>query len=197
MQCQMVYRTTHGVLDTLHWEGFREGVDDVRYLTTLLNTLNGVIGRFPHNPLVAQTHAWLTKLDVANGDLDDIRREMARRIMALLDLGSGSSPEQLLKKIDLRQVKIVTIPEPWRFKIDPHDQGVKEKWFDPAIDDTKWVTIRTDKKAGWETQGFADQKVGHGWYRTDLPLKHLSRKFIYLALPQNLWVFGGAHERPT
>ena len=29
------YPTVDGVIDTLQWEGIREGVDDVRYLTTL------------------------------------------------------------------------------------------------------------------------------------------------------------------
>ena len=30
------YPQTNGVIDTIQWEGFREGVDDVRYLTKLL-----------------------------------------------------------------------------------------------------------------------------------------------------------------
>jgi hypothetical protein len=30
------YPTSDGVVDTIAWEGFREGVDDVRYLSTLL-----------------------------------------------------------------------------------------------------------------------------------------------------------------
>ena len=29
------YPTANGVVGTLQWEGFREGVDDVRYITTL------------------------------------------------------------------------------------------------------------------------------------------------------------------
>ncbi len=34
-----VYPTTNGVIDTIQWEGFREGVDDVRYLTLLLKLI--------------------------------------------------------------------------------------------------------------------------------------------------------------
>ncbi len=34
------YPTVDGVIDTLAWEGFREGVDDVRYITTLEDVLN-------------------------------------------------------------------------------------------------------------------------------------------------------------
>jgi len=36
-----VYPTVDGVVDTLAWEGFREGVDDVRYLSTLEGLLTG------------------------------------------------------------------------------------------------------------------------------------------------------------
>jgi hypothetical protein len=35
----MVYPTADGVVDTLEWEGYREGVDDVRYLMTLLKAI--------------------------------------------------------------------------------------------------------------------------------------------------------------
>lgn len=33
------YPTAHGVIDTIAWEGFREGVDDVRYIQTLENQI--------------------------------------------------------------------------------------------------------------------------------------------------------------
>ena len=33
------YPTVNGVIDTIQWEGWREGVDDVRYLTTLSETI--------------------------------------------------------------------------------------------------------------------------------------------------------------
>lgn len=36
------YPTTDGVIDTLAWEGFREGVDDVRYVTTLVDRLQAL-----------------------------------------------------------------------------------------------------------------------------------------------------------
>lgn len=85
LQHAMVYRTENGVLDTLEWEGFREGVDDIRYLTTLLETMDRVKSRFPDEPLVRGTEKWLARLDLfsANPDLDAIRREMASRIKKL------------------------------------------------------------------------------------------------------------------
>ena len=30
------YPTTNGVIDTIQWEGFREGVDDTRYVASLI-----------------------------------------------------------------------------------------------------------------------------------------------------------------
>ena len=186
-----VFHTLDGVVDTLHWEGFREGVDDVRYLTTLMTILNDCVGRFPRNDLVLQSYAWLHEVDIAQGDLDDIRREMARRIIALLDLGYKElPPEQALAGIDRDKVRIIVFPEPWRFKLVPvasatlqgtnppdADQGTTEKWFDTATDDSQWGPMRTDtKEKGW------GQETGFGWYRTRLPLtaQDAQRKYKYL-----------------
>ena len=50
----------------------------------------------------------------------------------------------------------------WKFKTDPSDVGVKEKWFgfDKKVDD--WATIQGGKP--WEEQGFPGYD-GLGWYR--------------------------------
>ena len=185
-----VFRTVDGVLDTLYWEGWREGVDDVRYLTTLVDTLTRGRGRFPGEPLVSETDDWIDGFDVADGDLDAIRREMARRIIALSDLGYKElPPEEALAGIDLERVQLIAFPEPWRFKMDPEDQGIRERWFDPAVDDSGWGTMRTDTKdKGWGTT------PGFGWYRAELPLtpQDAGRKFKYLyfgACDEDSWVY--------
>ena len=173
-----VYRTDEGVLDTLHWEGWREGVDDVRYLTTLLDAQNRARGRFPDDPLITETDRWVNGIDVANGDLNAIRREMARRTVALADLGYKEVPaDQVLAGVDVDRVQIVAFPEPWRFKLDPDDVGVRQKWFGTAADESDWGTMRTDTTdKGW------GQDPGFGWYRTELPLtaRDAGRKFKYL-----------------
>ena len=38
-QFNMVYPTIDGVINTLQWEGYREGVDDIKYLTTLFKAI--------------------------------------------------------------------------------------------------------------------------------------------------------------
>ena len=69
------YPTVNGVVDTIQWEGFREAVDDVRYVTTLEQAVRAAA------PAKKQTAAtarkWLDDLDPARGDLDEIRSQMA------------------------------------------------------------------------------------------------------------------------
>ena len=87
------------------------------------------------------------------------------------------------------------MPEPWPFKIDTQDQGVKGRWFDPAVDHSQWARIRTDQEMGWDKQGFGgEQTVGYGWYRAPLPLTaaQLAKPFKYLyfeASDEDAWVY--------
>ena len=191
-----VFRLDQGVLDTLHYEGLREGVDDIRYLTTLLSRLGEATGRFPEEPVVAETQQWLAGVDAENGNLDDIRAEMARRIVALQSLGYLElTPEELLAGIDPDSVRVVTLPEPWQFQIDPGDAGVQEEWYaaDHGVDD--WVSIRTDREMGWERQGFGGARAaGFGWYRTRLPLEkgdlRQPHRYLYFeAVDESAWVY--------
>ena len=84
----MVYPTADGGIDTIAWEGFREGVDDVRYLTTLLDAIekakksgdNGRRGKI----LAAEKYLGELKgADLLKRDLDTIRLELTRHILNL------------------------------------------------------------------------------------------------------------------
>ena len=76
----MAYPTTNGVIDTLQWEGYREGVDDTRYLATLLHTIeNAAPGR---RKSADAARGWLNEVDI-DGDLDAIRAEMIVWILKL------------------------------------------------------------------------------------------------------------------
>jgi hypothetical protein len=118
---------------------------------------------------------------------------MARRIIALSDLGLGGSPRRILAGIDLTKIQLTTFGEPWKFKHDPADEGTGARWFDPALSDSQWAPIRTDQQMGWDKQGFA-RGSGFGWYRATLPAnkKDLSGKFRYLyfdAVDEEAWVY--------
>jgi hypothetical protein len=67
------YPTVDGVVSTLGWEAFREGVDDVRYLTTLLKAIREA--RPEKKTLAAEAHKWINFL-VTWGDLYNIRQTM-------------------------------------------------------------------------------------------------------------------------
>ena len=80
----VTYPTVDGVVDTLQFEGMREGVDDVRYLSTLRAVITEA--KKSTNPktieLVKETEKWLTNLDV-EGDLQKLRYEIAEKIIAI------------------------------------------------------------------------------------------------------------------
>lgn len=74
------YPTVNGVVGTIQWEGFREAVDDVRYVTTL----EDAIATAPPEKaeLAREAKQWLDNLDPA-GDLYEIREKMANFIERL------------------------------------------------------------------------------------------------------------------
>jgi hypothetical protein len=77
-----VYPTVDGVIDTLQWEGFREGITDVRYLSTVYAGLE----QSDNAALVAEISAWLAQLKeqpLARIDFDAVREECAGYILAL------------------------------------------------------------------------------------------------------------------
>ena len=85
----IAYPTVDGVVDTIAWEGYREGVDDVRYVTTLQESIaraaesnDPVIGR-----RAGAAREFLEGLKagtrIESGDLDAIRREIVAHAKAL------------------------------------------------------------------------------------------------------------------
>lgn len=80
------YPTVDGVIDTLAWEGFREGVDDVRYITTLEKSLANV--QSSHNAdkygLIVEVNNFLDELrGYSAHDLDGMRRRIVSYIIEL------------------------------------------------------------------------------------------------------------------
>ncbi|MDG2156233.1 MAG: DUF4091 domain-containing protein [Gammaproteobacteria bacterium] len=76
-----VYPTVNGVVDTLQWEGLREGINDVRYLSTLM----AMIEQSDNQSLVSEASAWLARLKeqpLARLDLDRVRAQFVGYILA-------------------------------------------------------------------------------------------------------------------
>jgi len=75
------YPTLDGVIPTIAWEGFREAVDDVRYVTTLEKAIRQAPAA--RQEAAGQARQWLEALDPATADLDAARAEMATWISRL------------------------------------------------------------------------------------------------------------------
>lgn len=79
------YPTLDGVIDTIAWEGYREAIDDVRYVTTLSKEIDKVRKSEDRKimGIVAEAEKYLETLDVESRDLDTIRLEVIKYILKL------------------------------------------------------------------------------------------------------------------
>ncbi len=81
------FPTTSGVIDTIQWEGFREGIDDTRYLTTLqqLNENN------TNQTLKTEIINWLEQLKVDDDfDFQNTRQTMQNYIATILESANAA-----------------------------------------------------------------------------------------------------------
>jgi hypothetical protein len=79
------YPTVDGVIDTIEWEGWREGVDDVKYLTTLLELIEEAK---TEGKDASDAEDWLADLksaDLMTKDLNAVRSEMIGYILYFLE----------------------------------------------------------------------------------------------------------------
>jgi hypothetical protein len=81
------YPTDTGMVGTIQWEGFREAVDDLRYLATLQDRIDGLADVDKR----ARLDAWLSSLDVGR-PLDTVRAELVAAILSLAE--PGAQPER-------------------------------------------------------------------------------------------------------
>ncbi len=80
-----VYPTADGVIDTVAWEGFREGFDDVRYATLIKQLAAGAVAAKNPDTVILGKKAlvWLELLDPETIDLAAMRTEMIEWILKL------------------------------------------------------------------------------------------------------------------
>jgi hypothetical protein len=81
----MVYPTKEDVIDTLEWEGFREGIDDIRYATKLRQVATQAIatGNVDNSYAGKIALQWLANLDDKTADLNAMRLEMINYILSI------------------------------------------------------------------------------------------------------------------
>jgi len=81
----MVYPTAEGMIDTIAWEGFREGIDDVRYATLLKQEAQKAIesGNATARREAKKALMWLELLDAKTADLAATRQEIIEYILKI------------------------------------------------------------------------------------------------------------------
>ncbi|MEJ2140339.1 MAG: LamG domain-containing protein [Gammaproteobacteria bacterium] len=87
------YASLDGPIETIQWEGFREAVDDMRYLSTLIELLDSAD---PDDPRVSATRNWVDSLRtiaLSPRDLDELRGEMIARILLLKGFEPSAEPK--------------------------------------------------------------------------------------------------------
>ncbi|HOL67381.1 MAG TPA: hypothetical protein PKX93_08000, partial [bacterium] len=82
-QQNLVYRTVDGIIDTIQWEGYREGIDDLRYVTTLEKLIARVKKTGEKKKEAAEAEKYLENIDVEYGNLDEIRTGIIQHILKL------------------------------------------------------------------------------------------------------------------
>jgi hypothetical protein len=78
-------------VDTLHWEGFREGIGDIRYATKLRQLADEAIAAGGAKARYTGKKAlqYLALVDEHSADLNTVRFELIRHILDLLDVLEG------------------------------------------------------------------------------------------------------------
>ena len=62
--CFAVYPSRNGIIPTLLWEAFREGIDDCRYASTMYNLLVRVRGLYGDAPMLREMRKWMEEQKV-------------------------------------------------------------------------------------------------------------------------------------
>jgi len=86
------------------------------------------------------------------------------------------------------------ISKQWKFSTDPHDQGLRHRWFAADHADGHWKPIRTGMP--WQEQGYQAYQ-GIAWYRTSvrLPAKLPDALYVYLGeVGENYRIFINGRE---
>ena len=101
------YGCGNGVLDTLQWEGFREGIDDIRYATEMCRLARTAAEspRFELSTLGRRALALLAGAKRDSVPLDEMRAEMTRYILDLRPALGADCPPPLFQPVNDKYVE--------------------------------------------------------------------------------------------
>ncbi len=117
------YPTSNGVIDTIQWEGFREGVDDVRYF----QTLKKLIEQMPETEKARNAQAYLDSILSLQTPIDDVNRIRLNIIDHILRLRSKFDEKIDTDSdglFDVNEFMIGTAP----LRNDTDNDGMEDGW---------------------------------------------------------------------
>ena len=84
----LAYLNRGGLVDTLQWEGFREGIDDMRYATQLKLLVQEAVesGQTPRQLAGKKALQYMALLEPSKMDMDGVRAEMINHILKLISM---------------------------------------------------------------------------------------------------------------
>ena len=103
----LAYGIYDGVLDTLAWEGFREGIDDIRYATLMTDLARKATKSkdLKTHYLGSKAMQYLALADAKSCDLDSVRGEMIRFINELKPLVAPYAVKSETANVDVAAAK--------------------------------------------------------------------------------------------
>ena len=105
-------------------------------------------------------------------------------VLVNCSLREGAPPPSTLVSDCSTQPQVITLDKGWRFRTDPDDVGLMEKWQSPEFDDSDQQALAPGKP--WEFSGL--EYDGVAWYRTQITLPDWPA--VYLG-------FGGVDDDAT
>ena len=116
------------------------------------------------------------------GQINHIRRIA---VLPVCLLGAG-----LWHGISAVAADIPEVPRVWKFRLDPEDQGRKQKWFATDLGDNQWRDLEIGRT--WESQGI--DYDGVAWYRVqlgNLPKTPTNKRLLlkFGAVDEEAWVY--------
>jgi hypothetical protein len=88
-----------------------------------------------------------------------------------------------------KDTEISSLPIEWKFKTDPQNIGLQQKWFMVKLNDSSWKKIRTD--SNWEKQGYPKYD-GYAWYRQNIRMPEtITGKYVLRigAVDESCWIY--------
>ncbi|MGE5401795.1 MAG: T9SS type A sorting domain-containing protein [Ignavibacteriales bacterium] len=166
------YPTSNGLIGTIEWDGYRDGVNDLRFLSTLLNKIDAM-KKAGQN--VSDLQAWVNNIDPSQ-DLDQIRDQIIDKILSV----TNSSVT------DVAETKAA----PSEYKLDqnypnPFNPSTKIAY---SIPQNSFVTLKVFDVLGKEVATLVNETKNAGNYEATFDASKLTSGMYIYELKTNNFV---------